>query len=136
MKNILTLTNEQVQALYGILSTLKLDLVKNRNRWKFLECIEEFVISYEKALGDITRRLNASKDERGVIPAEIVDRGNTEVRELAKTKVEYVFSDREVFMQAKSFFEQAGAGDVLEGHKSKMYKEIEDALLNAKQVEE
>ena len=132
MKKVLKLTNEQAQSLYSILSGLKLDSIKNRTRWKFLDVIEPSILSYEKEgqeLRDSFRRLDSKSEEYPALLKEINKKGS----DLSTAYTEYSFSDREVFGQAKGFFELAGVD--LEGRKSKMYKEIEDAFLDVKELE-
>lgn len=126
MKKLLKLTNEQAEYLYSIISTLKLDASKNRNRWKFLEVIQDPVLDYSD-------KVSVAKDKViGLKPNDTVfKKVSMEVNALAKTVVPFTFNDREVFSQGKEMFNSAGIE--LEGRNGRIYKELEDAFMDVKE---
>lgn len=135
MKHTLTLNNEQAQALFILMSNRPLNGTRNRIRWKFLAVIEDAVIAYEGKINEIRKELKIDDKGGGLDEAlnstalrELSDM----VKDLAKTKADYDFSDREVFAQAKDIFTKIGEDEDpgLNGRMGKLYYEIEDAFLN------
>ncbi|HYT02538.1 MAG TPA: hypothetical protein VEL70_06475 [Candidatus Acidoferrum sp.] len=140
MKQSIVLANEQAIALYNYIQNAKLDRVKNRNRWKFLEVIEDKVFSYEETvtkktqtLNDLQRSMTPDEESQRDVTAK-KDKITEEIRTLAKEENMFVFNDREIFTEGKAFFE--GSTEELQGQQSKLYKQIEDAFIHTKVVDE
>lgn len=137
MTHTLKLNNEQAQALFILLASKTLNGVKNRVRWKFLNVIEDTVIEYEGSLRALRtkHKLDDSVTVKSIEDDGSVSSLNEELKQISVVEKEYEFNDREVFAQAKEIFRSIGEEDALKDRLSKMYFEIEDALMNAKETD-
>ena len=134
MKRIITLSNNQAALIYNLLMNHEVkDNVGNRKRHKFLEVIEDSVFSYEGKARALADKNNAD-----------------EIEKLTRQTASYTFNDPEIYTFGKSLFEQSfatGAAQFdptgrlvgrrpLTGRESKVYKEIEDAFMDVKEVKD
>lgn len=152
MQKHLILENEQAISLYNFLATLKLDRVKNRNRWKFLEVIEDEVYAFEEKQAEITNTIQdlsesitflrsnttlsqEQKDELKKESTKKIKDLQEKLKNLRKETTTFIFTDREVFAQGKTLFETV-AGEELQGADGRIYSKIQDAFFDVKEVEE
>lgn len=143
---ILTLSNEEAMALYNFFQKVKLDKVKNRIRWKFLENIENQVIDLEEIMQKKQDEIQSIREEgmraktspeltleqKDAKSKEVLQKLielNKEVKDIYEKKLEAKFNDRENYLEAVKLFETV-TGDDLTNRDGKIYKQIEDAFLN------
>lgn len=132
MKYILSMNNEQIVYLYNFLSQLKFDRVKNRERRKFLQTIEDSVLDFEKKRMEMADNINLIKDPAEKVKAAQVV--NKDFENMKKEVKEYTFADREAFSQMQSVI--TTTTEQLSGNDGKLFTEIEDVFTNAKKIEE
>lgn len=139
MKKILTLNNEQVHALYILLNKVKLESKKNKNRYKFLQVIEDSVFDYEEVINEINDSIpvlgSNSTSEEITARKNILKEATKKVEELKKKTKQYTFTDREVYSQVRTIYETE-CGKELEGRLGILYEQIDEAMVNVKEIDD
>ncbi len=135
MRKILTLSKEQARLLYNLVSGHNVpNRSDNRKRFGFLGVIENFVFKFEDELAELKgSQIEVSK----------------KATELGKATEKFTFKDREIFSKGKDIFENAyetgnksrdAMGKVTEGpltgRDAKIYVELEDVFMEAKEEKE
>lgn len=137
MKKILTLTNEQAQALYVILKKPKLTGTENRHRWRFIEVLHPKVEEFEAKMTDIQTDQKIILSDNELSQKDRITRVralNEDAKKLQKETQTYEFTNKDDFVRAKGTFDAAGVD--LDGDLSRNYYELEEAFLNVQDVEE
>lgn len=129
MKKILTLQKQQALVLYNLMQKPKFDSALNRMRWKFLEVIENDVFEYER----LNKKLGRGYSDK--LSPDDLELLEDKARELGKETIEFIFNDREVFLNGKLIFENIGKESTLEGQVGKIYKQVEDAFMDVRDIE-